>query len=111
MAGFATDHVVGEDEWRPLGPRSLMAEPAGEEAVAERLEDEVLGGAVVAGLDQDVVELGQERVLQLDAGLLLKRLEGFWMIGASILKFGLRKLGIGLIKSVFFFRGQKIANC
>ena len=56
--------------------RALLAEPAGEEAVVERLEDEVLGGAVVAGLDQGVVKLGQEGMLQL-AGLLLQGLEGF----------------------------------
>ena len=61
----------------------LLAEPAGEEAVAERLEDEVIGGSVVAGLDQDVVELGQERVLQLDAGLLLKRLIGFFLVDGT----------------------------
>ena len=54
---FSTDHVVWEDERRPLRPRVLLAEPAGEEAVAERLEDEVIGGSVVAGLDQDVVAL------------------------------------------------------
>ena len=72
-------------------------------AVAERLEDEVLGGAVVADLDQDVVELGQERVLQLDAGLLLKRLEGFWLIGESSLKVGLTKLRVD--QNWLFFRG------
>ena len=54
----------------------MLTQPAGEEDVAERLEDEVLGGAVVAGLDPDVVELGQEGILQLDAGLLLQGLEG-----------------------------------
>ena len=52
---FSTDHVVWEDERRPLRPRVLLAEPTGEEAVAERLEDEVIVGSVVAGLDQDVV--------------------------------------------------------
>ena len=55
--GFSTDHAVWEDERRPIRTRVLLAEPAGEEAVAERLEDEVIGGSVVAGLDQDVVAL------------------------------------------------------
>ena len=40
------------------------------------------------------MELGQERVLQLDAGLLLKRFEGFWLIGESSLKVGLTKLRV-----------------
>ena len=67
--------VVREDERSPVWSRLLLTHVVREDSISQTLLYQLLSPHIVTISDQERVELGQQRILQLDPGLLLQRLE------------------------------------